>query len=225
MVVTGEGKARPHLQQLPGVLPEHVTDLPDRELAEVGARRRHVDRRHMVPGVFVLLEVHVGVMGDPSPVHRWTDLDPAHPAVLAQPGVDHRLIPLILALRRLGPRRGADNMVWRPTVDRFQPPDVSVRPVDGWQHVGGIPARGSRVNPPDNRLDLRLAQRNVVLKLLDADRLVDVPRRHRAIEDPRANRCAPRAGPRHRSPATSAPFARSDGSPGNASGGSAGCPP
>ena len=50
-------------------------------------------------------------------------------------------------------------MVWRPTVHRFQPPDVAVRPVDGWQHVGGIPhLRGKSMSMeaiyPDGRVEM-----------------------------------------------------------------------
>ena len=42
----------------------------------------------------------------------------------------------------------------------------------------GIALRRAAVDPADDRVDLLVGQRHVVLEFLDADAAVDVPRRH-----------------------------------------------
>ena len=42
----------------------------------------------------------------------------------------------------------------------------------------GLPCDGALIDPADDRLDLLVAQRHVVLEVLNADAAVDVPRRH-----------------------------------------------
>ena len=61
-------------------------------------------------------------------------------------------------------------------------------------HVFRIALRRAGGDPLDDRVDLRVAQRPVVLELLNADRLVEMPRRHLARLDAGRDRLRP--GPR-----------------------------
>ncbi len=71
------------------------------------------------------------------------------------------------------------------------------------RHVGGIALRRAGVRPLHDGGDLVVGQRQVVLVVADADRAVDMPRRHLAIGHTRADRSRPRphfvvGGERHR---------------------------
>jgi hypothetical protein len=59
-----------------------------------------------------------------------------------------------------------------------------------WQ-VARIAHRGPGVDPPDDRIDLGIGQRDVVDELLDANGLIEVPRRHLARRDASPNRPDP----------------------------------
>jgi len=52
---------------------------------------------------------------------------------------------------------------------------------------------GSLIHPGDDRVDLRVGQRHIVLELLDADAAVDVPGRHLARIHARLDGLGPRA--------------------------------
>ena len=71
------------------------------------------------------------------------------------------------------------------------------------RRVGGIAARGARIHPFHNRRDVGLVERQIVLVVTDAHRLVEMPRRHFTVRDPRLDRARPRPhlferGQRHR---------------------------
>src|SRR5205814_5778737 len=57
-------------------------------------------------------------------------------------------------------------------------PFVVGRPLPRRRHILRVAERRTAINPLSDRSDLVVTQRHVVLELLDADRLVDVPRRH-----------------------------------------------
>jgi hypothetical protein len=107
------------------------------------------------------------------------DLDGAHPARLGHAGFDRRPRPFVLGVR--------GDRVWRRANHQIR----------GSERVGKLPAirigndrRGGKslhvalrrtgVDPPNDRGDLGVGERAIVLELLNADRLVDVPGRHLA---------------------------------------------
>src|SRR5262249_18263466 len=67
-----------------------------------------------------------------------------------------------------------------PEVLRQLPPE-RIGELHGRRHVLRIAGRHSAVHPADNRRDLLVAEAPVVLELLNADRPIDVPRRHEAL--------------------------------------------
>ena len=69
---------------------------------------------------------------------------------------------------------------------RQSPPSAEV---ERRRHVRGVAAWRAGVGPLRDLGDLLLAQRRVVLVVLDADVLLDVPRRHHAGPRPRPVRC------------------------------------
>ncbi len=64
-------------------------------------------------------------------------------------------------------------------------PDDVVVEFQGWRHVRRITLRGAGAVPRVDRCDFPVVERHVVLEVLDADVLLDVPRRHgaRSIAD------------------------------------------
>ena len=60
------------------------------------------------------------------------------------------------------------------------------------RHVGRVAARGAVVDPRGNLGNLGLAQRGIVLELLDPDVAIDVPGRHLARDDAIPDRARPR---------------------------------
>ena len=112
------------------------------------------------------------------------------------PGRHLRLPPTVLRHRRHGVRRRVDDQIRRPAEEIRVVPDVVVGELDRRRHVVGVAARRTGVDPADDRVDLLVGQRAVVLEVPDADRLVDVPRRHLPRLD--AGLDGPRPGPRFR---------------------------
>jgi hypothetical protein len=62
-------------------------------------------------------------------------------------------------------------------------PGVSVLELPGPRHVGRVALRGTAIHPRHDRRDFGIAQRRVILELVDAHGPVDVPRRHLARRD------------------------------------------
>ena len=82
-------------------------------------------------------------------------------------------------------------------------PFSRIRPFHGGRQVSPVTQGRSAINPASDRLDLIVAQGDVVLELLDADRLVQIPRRHLARLGPSFHGRCPRpdflvGGQRHR---------------------------
>ena len=84
-----------------------------------------------------------------------------------------------------------------------------------------IALRRSAVDPADDRVDLLVGERHVVLELLDADAAVDVPRRHLARRHALLDRAGPGTRFLERDRATSARSSSADGTPGTSPGKSA----
>src|SRR5215472_16573708 len=71
------------------------------------------------------------------------------------------------------------------------PPAIVIE-FHGRGHLSRITHRGPRVGPLYESRNLSVTQRDVVLKLLKADSLVDVPRRHVPLGDLLLDRSSPR---------------------------------
>ena len=98
-----------------------------------------------------------------------------------------------LRVRLLGPRRGLDDQVRLGLAEHAgEVPALLGRPLHRRRHVLHVALRRTGVNPLDDGLDLLVAEATVVLEVLDADRLVDVPWRHLASLDPAPDGARPR---------------------------------
>src|SRR4029453_3533575 len=71
-------------------------------------------------------------------------------------------------------------------------PPLIRRPNPGRRHVFEVALQRALIDPGQYRRDLFIAERSIILELLDSDGLVDMPRRHLA----RLDSCADRARPR-----------------------------
>jgi hypothetical protein len=76
-------------------------------------------------------------------------------------------------------------------IRRADPPGGDVLFLRHRRHVGRVALRRSGVDPLDDGGDLLVAQRRIVLVLLDANRLVEEPRRHLALADALLDRTRP----------------------------------
>ena len=121
------------------------------------------------------------------------DFDRPHPARLGDARRRHALVPRVLRHRRHGERMRLDDQVrfLLPEAGR-EIPALILGPRPRRRHVLRIAFRRAVVHPADDGVDLRVGQRPIVLELLDADRLVDVPRRHLPVGDAGADRACPR---------------------------------
>jgi hypothetical protein len=70
---------------------------------------------------------------------------------------------------------------------------LSVTSGFGRRHVLRIAFGRARIDPANDRVDLRVAQRHVVLEIVDADAHVDMPRRHLTRDDTLLDGTCPRA--------------------------------
>ena len=109
-------------------------------------------------------------------------LHPGHPSVLGEAGLDDRRPPLILPLGGLGPRHGLHDEIRLTSITLGHAPHVVGGPVDRRRKIGGVAPRRARIDPADDDVDFRITQGNVVLEVLDADGLVQVPGRHHPVD-------------------------------------------
>ena len=150
-----------------------------------------------VDGVRIVIEHEVGdrVMNDPAALEsRWTNLHHARPARLGERDVRHRPIPDVLMARRHRVFRRSDDEIRRTVSVSDTLPLVVGHERPGRRHVLRIALRRAGVHPADDRVDLLVGERDVVLEFLHAHAAVDVPRRHLARFDAVLDR--PRPGPR-----------------------------
>ena len=130
-------------------------------------------------------------MGDTAALERRLRLGRPDPAPLRQRDVSLRTEVRVLRLRRHRPRLRLDHQI-RRAEHALESELVFVRPFAGGGRSVGFPARRAGVDPADDGVDLLVAQRRVVDELLDADRLVEMPRRHLARGHARPDRARPR---------------------------------
>ncbi len=135
------------------------------------------------------------VMRDATAVRRrWPDLDSADPAVFGQAGWHSRFPPVVLGQGRHGVRRRFDDQVRRSAKPFREVPDVVVGKDGRRRKVCLVSLGGATVDPSNDGGDLRIRKRPIVLKILDANRLVYVPGRHLTCCDTVLDRTSP--GPR-----------------------------
>ena len=103
----------------------------------------------------------------------------------------HGLVPRVHRVALLGVGRRLEDQVGL-AVHLLEVPDVVARPLDRLRHVLHVALGRAGRHPLDDGVDLGVAQRAVVLEVLDAQALVEVPGRHL----PGLHAVADRAGPR-----------------------------
>ncbi len=118
-------------------------------------------------------------------VVEFLDLERRHVAIFGQAG--RRGLNLAPPVGRVGLHR--DLLHLHDQVGRADRPGGGILVLLRRRHVGRVAARSTGVRPLRDRGDLCRAERRIVLVLLDADVLLDVPRRHHAG-------LGPDAGPR-----------------------------
>src|SRR5262245_28588954 len=101
--------------------------------------------------------------------------------------------PLILTPRRHRVFQRLDHDIRRTVTVGFGLPVQRGRGRAEWRHVGRITFGGAVIDPLDDGRDLGVGERHVVLELLDADALVDVPRWHLTLDYTSADRFRPGA--------------------------------
>ena len=177
----------PRHHQLAAVRTHDLALLADRPLHEGAGAPGPVHSADVV-GLVGLPEQLVGlvlnesgdrVVDDPATRdRRRPGLDGARPALLGQPGRHPRLPPGVARLGRHRVRGRLDDQVGRTVELLREVPLGLVRPVNRRRHVLGVAPWRTAVDPADDRVDLCVGQRAIVLELRDADRGVDVPGWH-----------------------------------------------
>src|SRR5262249_11897712 len=120
------------------------------------------------------------------------DLERCHVAIVGEAGRDARYFaPPVWCVALHQDLLALDNKI--RGADRPRP---GVGPLLRRRHVGRIAARRAVVDPLRNRRDVVVAERWIVLELLDAEVLLDVPRRHYAGSRSDAGALLDGAGPR-----------------------------
>ena len=120
------------------------------------------------------------------------DLERGDVAIFGEPGRDARnLAPPVGRAALHGELLRLDDQIRRADRPRLRV-GVDLRR----RHVGRVAARRAAVGPLGDRGDLVVAQRRIVVELLDADVLLDVPRRHHAGLRADAGALLDRARPR-----------------------------
>src|SRR5262249_18222623 len=132
-------------------------------------------------------------MGDTAAFYSgWPNLNRANPSPLGGPRLNDRAVPRILRGCGHRPRRRLDHYVGRTKLPGKRP-QVLVRPLTLTRQIVWVSKRCAGIDPTQDRVNLRVAERTVVLEMLNADRLVDVPRRHLPRCDATPDRLRPRA--------------------------------
>ncbi len=117
----------------------------------------------------------------------------AHPARFGQSGFDDGLPPRVVRAGLLRPRQRLDDQVGFLLPELLgEVPALLGRPFLRGRHVLRIALRRAGVDPADHRVDLFVAERAIVLEVLNPDGLVDVPRRHLTRPDAIPDRARPR---------------------------------
>src|SRR3984893_14116886 len=119
------------------------------------------------------------MMSDTAPCDApWPHLDRAHPSRLGhREYFAQRLPPSVLSYGRHGVGLRLDDDI-RLAELSGQLPSFITRPHLGGGDVFRVPGQFARIDPPDDRVNLLIRQRSVVLETLDSYRSIHVPRRH-----------------------------------------------
>ena len=207
LAVEGEHRARRQLHadvigKDGGVLAQLVRDVervgpPERRLLIVGTCLP-VAARHGHDRVVNDEDVERGASG-PLLVSRFflalrvepylLDLDRLDIAILGQPGWHGVERAKPVGGHRLDLLRGRGH----DEIRRADRPSRRIRIVARRRHVARISARGAGVHPCRDRRNLGVVQGRIVLELLDADVLLDEPRRHLVLRRARLDAPRPRA--------------------------------
>src|SRR5262249_39102438 len=144
-------------------------------------------------GLF-LLEIRDRVMRDLASLdRRRTDLDGADPARLRDAGRRHTLVPRVLGDGGHRERARLDDHARLFLAELLRGvPALILGPGARGGHVLRIALRRAGIDPFEDGVDLRVAQRAVVLELRHADGRIDVPRRHGVLGHLRADGADPR---------------------------------
>src|SRR5215510_12691713 len=108
-------------------------------------------------------------------------LDRSHPTRFSQRHVGYWPEPNVLSLSRHRVVFRLEHEIGLPELFG-QHPSVTFLPLFRGRHVLRVTEWRARINPLDDRRDLFIAQRSVVSEALDANGLVDMPRRHIASD-------------------------------------------
>src|SRR5215831_11341202 len=93
-------------------------------------------------------------------------------------------------MSRHRPRRRFDDDIRRPQLSCGFPL-VGLRPLPRSRHVLRFALWGSLIDPVNDRIDLSLTERHIILEFLHAHGWIDMPRRHLTREDALANSFGP----------------------------------
>ena len=175
-----EADLRARLHQPSSVVIEGVAVLADGILVQVDSTRRRSS------GSVRFNHVRHDVVHD-LPCAR-LDLHSLDPPVLRQTRVSEVVEPPVRSVRvhLVGPVHLHDE------IRLADVPRVFGRELLRRRHVGRVARGGPGVGPSGDQGNLVVGQRQVILVLPDADGLIQVPRRHLAVRDARADRPRPR---------------------------------
>ena len=166
-------------QQFAGVGRVDVELFPDRPFHQepsviaprLGQRPDAVVVRGAADARFILQELGEGMMRDTAPRGGpRPHLDRANPSRLGHWELfAQRLPPGVLSQGRHSVGLGLDDDI--RLAELFgQLPSFVTRPHLGGRHVFRVPGRLARIDPPDDRVNLLIRQRSVVLEFLDSNR-------------------------------------------------------
>ena len=113
-------------------------------------------------------------------------LDGRDVAVLVQIEVRYYVAEYVRAYGGYGKVRKSHNQIGLAVL-----PGVGIRELAQRRHIGRVSPWRPRIDPLDDRGDLLVRQRRIVLELLDTDPAIEVPRRHHARGDAIPDRPCP----------------------------------
>jgi hypothetical protein len=178
MIVHAEPHLRAGLDQLARVLRQDVAVFPDCVLIEEDVVRTFTDIVHaneLLARVDVLDQIGQQVVRHGPRTWARLRLYGADVAVFGQARIGDEVDELVGAV-------GGHHVRHRHLHDEVRPdvPDAVVVELLRRGHIGHVALRRALIHPRGDRRDLVIAQRRIVLELLDADVPFDVPRRHQA---------------------------------------------
>ena len=172
----------PGLHQTAGAFRKYVGVLSERVLVEEGS----LDVVAVV-GIVVVLHGRGYMMDRPETLGGF-DLDRLDISILGEARIHQNVDPSV-------GRFGGHQLVFRQRDDQIrliEVPLIGIVELARPGHIGGISLGRAGIHPFDDGRDLLVGQRHIVLEVVDAYVLVDVPGRHLAREDFLLDRLGPR---------------------------------